>query len=31
MAPNLLDQDFTASRPNEKWTGDITAVWTYEG
>jgi putative transposase len=26
-----LDQDFTASRPNEKWTGDITAVWTYEG
>ena len=21
----------TASRPNEKWTGDITAVWTYEG
>lgn len=31
MAPNLLDQDFTATRPNEKWTGDITAVWTYEG
>lgn len=31
MAPNLLDQDFTASRPNEKWTGDITAVWTDEG
>jgi putative transposase len=31
VAPNLLDQDFTASRPNEKWTGDITAVWTYEG
>jgi putative transposase len=26
-----LDQDFTASRSNEKWTGDITAVWTYEG
>jgi putative transposase len=21
----------TASRPDEKWTGDITAVWTYEG
>lgn len=31
VAPNLLDQDFTASRPNEKWTGDITAIWTYEG
>ncbi len=31
VAPNLLDQDFSASRPNEKWTGDITAVWTYEG
>lgn len=31
VAPNLLDQDFTASRPNEKWTGDITAIWTSEG
>ena len=31
VAPNLLNQDFTASRPNEKWTGDITAIWTYEG
>ena len=31
MAPNLLNQEFTASRPNEKWTGDITAIWTYEG
>ena len=31
VAPNLLDQDFTAARPDEKWTGDITAVWTYEG
>ena len=31
VAPNLLDQDFSASRPNEKWTGDITAIWTYEG
>jgi len=31
VAPNLLDQDFTASRPNEKWTGDITEIWTYEG
>ncbi len=31
VAPNLLDQDFVACRPNEKWTGDVTAVWTYEG
>ena len=23
MAPNLLNQDFTASRANEKWVGDI--------
>lgn len=30
VAPNLLDQDFTATCPNEKWTGDITAIWTYE-
>jgi transposase InsO family protein len=21
----------SATRPNEKWTGDITAIWTYEG
>ena len=31
VAPNILNQEFTASRPNEKWTGDITAIWTYEG
>jgi putative transposase len=31
IAPNLLNQDFTATHPNEKWAGDITAVWTYEG
>jgi putative transposase len=31
VVPNLLNQEFTASRPNEKWTGDITAIWTYEG
>ena len=28
VAPNVLDQEFTANRPNEKWTGDITAIWT---
>jgi putative transposase len=31
VAPNCLDRDFTATSPNEKWTGDITAIWTYEG
>jgi len=31
VAPNLLDQDFTASGPNEKWGADISYVWTREG
>ena len=31
VAPNLLDQDFTASRPNEKWGADISYIWTREG
>jgi putative transposase len=31
IAPNLLQQDFTASEPNQKWAGDITYVWTREG
>lgn len=31
VAPNLLSQEFTAVRPDEKWTGDIMAIWTYEG
>jgi len=31
VAPNRLERDFTAARPNEKWAGDITAIWTYEG
>jgi transposase InsO family protein len=31
VAPNLLDQDFEASRPNEKWIGDITYIATDEG
>jgi transposase InsO family protein len=29
--PNLLQQDFAASQPNQKWAGDITYVWTREG
>ena len=31
VASNVLNRHFVAARPNEKWTGDITAVWTYEG
>jgi len=31
VAANLLNRDFTASRPNEKWAADITAIWTAEG
>lgn len=26
IAPNLLQQDFTASAPNQKWAGDMTYV-----
>lgn len=31
VAPNLLQQDFTASGPNQKYVGDITYLWTDEG
>ena len=31
IAPNLLQQDFSASAPNQKWAGDITYIWTREG
>ncbi len=31
IAPNLLQQDFSAEQPNEKWVGDITYVWTAKG
>lgn len=30
-APNLLDRDFTATRPNQKWVAEISDVWTREG
>jgi len=29
--PNVLDQKFDASRPNESWVSDITYIWTNEG
>lgn len=31
IAPNLLDGDFNATAPNQKWAGDISYIWTREG
>ena len=31
IAGNILDRDFTATRPNEKWVADITYIATDEG
>ena len=31
VAPNLLEQDFSAEGPNEKWAADISYLWTNEG
>lgn len=31
VAPNLLEQDFSSNKPNEKWVSDITYVATSEG
>jgi putative transposase len=31
VAPNLLEQDFTATAPDKKWGADISYVWTREG
>jgi len=31
VSPNLLQQDFTTSGPNQKYVGDITYLWTDEG
>ena len=31
IAPNLLDRNFAADAPNQKWAGDITYIWTREG
>jgi transposase InsO family protein len=30
-APNLVKQNFAASRPNQLWTSDLTYIWTREG
>jgi transposase InsO family protein len=30
VAPDLLEQDFRTEAPNQKWTSDITYVWTNE-
>lgn len=31
IAPNLLNRDFAADRPNQKWVVDISYIWTREG
>ena len=31
VAPDLIEQDFTALAPNQKWVSDLTYVWTDEG
>src|SRR5712692_4754085 len=31
VAPDLVNRDFTASRPDEKYVGDITYIRTWEG
>ena len=31
IAENVLERDFAATRPNQKWATDITYIWTAEG
>lgn len=31
VAPNLVNQNFVAERPDQLWTSDITYIWTAEG
>ncbi len=31
VAPNILDQDFVAEQPDQKWGADISYIWTAEG
>ncbi len=31
IAPNLLERQFEASAPNQRWVADFTYIWTQEG
>jgi putative transposase len=31
VAPNVLNRDFLATAPNQKWVADFTYIWTSEG
>lgn len=31
IADNLLDRQFTADAPNQKWVADFTCIWTAKG
>ena len=31
IAPHILDRDFTATAPDQKWVADFTYIWTREG
>jgi len=31
VAPNVLDRQFVAEGPNQKWIADFTYIWTAEG
>ena len=31
VADNILDRNFEADRPNQKWLADFTYIWTAEG
>src|SRR6204780_1471224 len=31
VAPNLLDRQFAAERPNQRWIADFPSIWTAEG
>lgn len=31
VAPNLLEQNFEANVPDQKWVSDITTIWAEEG
>ncbi|MCF1450859.1 MULTISPECIES: IS3 family transposase [Rhizobium/Agrobacterium group] len=31
IMPNVLDRQFMAERPNQKWVADFTYIWTAEG